>query len=61
MGNENKVLCDERTRLCMLYDEIIPNTILTVSKFLLGIIKKDNDESSKIFLWRKYVFCLVIN
>ena len=43
MGNENKVLCDEPARLCMLYDEITPNTILTVSKFLLGIIKKDND------------------
>ena len=48
MGKENTVLCDENNRLCMLYDEINPDTILSISKFLLSIIKKDNNESSKI-------------
>lgn len=48
MENDNRVLCDESARLCMLYDEINPDTILTVSKFLLGIIKNDNDESARI-------------
>lgn len=48
MENKNTVLCDENNRLCMLYDEINPDTILSISKFLLSIIKKDNNESSKI-------------
>ena len=60
MGNNDRVLYDERTRLCMLYDEITPNTILTISKFLLGIIKKDNDESSKIKDYKREPIILYI-